>query len=176
MIIRLHEIPKEGKSFHVDRETGELNEALGDLIGDQSYVTDFQLLPVGQAFDLKGKIQTSIKEVCSFCAREFELPVSESFHELILKDEARKLTGLKDFSPDENVSVSVAQGGLTYDVGSLVREVVALAEPYQPVCREDCKGLCSVCGTNLNETNCRCAKEENVKSSPFSVLKKLKLN
>ncbi len=176
MIIRLHEIPKEGKSFQVDRETGELNDVLEDLIGDQGYSTEFHLLPVGQAYDLRGQIKTSFKEVCSFCASEFELPVSEKFHELILKDEAKKLTGLKDFSPDEDVSVSVASNGLTYDVGTLIRDVIAVAEPYQPMCKQDCKGLCANCGANLNETNCRCAKEENVKSSPFSVLKKLKLN
>ncbi|MEQ1877787.1 MAG: DUF177 domain-containing protein [Bdellovibrionia bacterium] len=176
MIIRLHEIPKEGKSFHVDRETGELDDVLNDLIGEQEYKTDFQVLPVGQAFDLRGTIHTALKEQCSFCASEFELPLKESFHELILKDDAKKLTGLKDFSPDEGVSVSVADNGLTYNVGNFIREIIALAEPSQPVCREGCKGLCATCGTNLNEESCRCAKEKNIKVHPFSVLKKLKLN
>lgn len=176
MIIRLHEIPNEGKSFHVDRKTGELNDVLKDLIGEQAYSTDFHVLPVGQAFDLRGKVKTSFREQCSFCATDFEQAVSEDFHELILKDDAKKLTGLKDFSPDENVSVSVAQNGLTYDIGSLLHEIIALAEPIQPTCKADCKGLCSTCGANLNEGDCRCAKEKNVKVSPFSVLKKLKLN
>ncbi|HEX4925539.1 MAG TPA: DUF177 domain-containing protein [Bdellovibrionales bacterium] len=176
MIIRLHEIPKEGKSYHLDRTTGELNEVLEDLIGSQSYETDFQLLPVGQAFDLKGKVKTSLKETCSFCGEEFELPVAERFHELILKDEAKKLTGLKDFSPDSDVSVSVAGDGLTYDVGQFLHEIIALAEPYQPICKEGCKGLCGTCGKNLNEGDCRCAKEKSDPTSPFSVLKKLKLN
>jgi uncharacterized protein len=182
MIIRLHEIPKEGKTFHVDRVSGELNEALEDLIGERSYETEFQLLPVGQAFDLTGKVHTTLKETCSFCAKEFDLPVVEKFHELILKDDAKKLSGIKDFSPEDDISVSVVSDGLTYNIGELIHEIVALAEPFQPRCSEDCRGLCGGCGANLNDESCRCAKEkasddeQNVTKSPFSVLKGLKLN
>jgi len=37
------------------------------------------------------------------------------------------------------------------DVGAWVRDALALALPAQIVCREDCLGLCAICGENLNE-------------------------
>ena len=37
------------------------------------------------------------------------------------------------------------------DVGAWARDALALALPAQIVCREDCLGLCAVCGENLNE-------------------------
>jgi uncharacterized protein len=42
------------------------------------------------------------------------------------------------------------------DLDPVVREQLLLALPGYPVCREDCKGLCTVCGVNLNERDCGC--------------------
>ncbi|HYL40848.1 MAG TPA: DUF177 domain-containing protein, partial [Candidatus Binatus sp.] len=35
------------------------------------------------------------------------------------------------------------------DVGALVAEAIALAEPIAPLCEPDCPGLCPVCGERL---------------------------
>jgi uncharacterized protein len=40
------------------------------------------------------------------------------------------------------------------DFEQLIREYLVLEMPYKSVCRPDCKGLCVVCGQNLNEKNC----------------------
>ena len=42
------------------------------------------------------------------------------------------------------------------DIAIPLRESLLLAEPLQALCREDCKGLCPVCGVNLNEETCTC--------------------
>jgi uncharacterized protein len=42
----------------------------------------------------------------------------------------------------------------------LVREEMLLAIPINPICRADCKGLCPICGGNLNETLCSHEGEE----------------
>ena len=44
------------------------------------------------------------------------------------------------------------------DVDALVNEDVYLAIPYRLLCRPDCKGLCPVCGADLNEGPCACEK------------------
>lgn len=54
------------------------------------------------------------------------------------------------------------------DLAAMVREQVILAAPMQPLCREDCLGLCSQCGQNLNERRCACPPER--KPSPFRVV------
>lgn len=48
--------------------------------------------------------------------------------------------------------------GKELDLDPIVREQVVLAMPTYPVCKESCKGLCGVCGANLNERECGCER------------------
>jgi len=64
--------------------------------------------------------------------------------------------------------------GKTIDLDPILREQVLLALPMQVVCREDCRGLCGMCGQNLNEAACNC---ESKRVDPrLAVLKDIKLN
>ncbi len=63
--------------------------------------------------------------------------------------------------------------GKVIDLDPLVREQLVLSLPAYPVCREDCKGLCPVCGGNLNERECGC--DRHVPDPRWAGLKKLKL-
>lgn len=58
------------------------------------------------------------------------------------------------------------------DLGDVLTEQIQLQVPFQPLCKEECQGLCLTCGTNLNRGRCACSKLK--KSTPFSVLKDLK--
>jgi uncharacterized protein len=44
----------------------------------------------------------------------------------------------------------------TLDLSEVAGDYLALGLPMQPVCHEECAGLCLTCGVNLNETRCRC--------------------
>lgn len=61
---------------------------------------------------------------------------------------------------------SVTESGLLVpengklDLTPLIREEMLLAMPISPVCRPDCKGLCPVCGENLNINPCDHGHEE----------------
>lgn len=46
------------------------------------------------------------------------------------------------------------------DLVEVVREELILADRPYVVCREDCRGLCPICGINLNEESCQCSLEE----------------
>ena len=58
--------------------------------------------------------------------------------------------------------------GEIIDIMLLVRQTLALTEDIRFLCKPDCKGLCSLCGQNLNIASCDC-KPENL--SPFAALK-----
>jgi DUF177 domain-containing protein len=45
-------------------------------------------------------------------------------------------------------------GGM--ELEDILREQILLLLPMQRTCREDCKGICPVCGANRNETECNC--------------------
>ena len=49
--------------------------------------------------------------------------------------------------------------GYMLDVDKLIIDEIVVALPTKVLCKEDCKGLCSVCGTNLNYHSCDCHKE-----------------
>lgn len=57
------------------------------------------------------------------------------------------------------------------DLGIPLREQLLLALPMIPVCKEDCLGLCQVCGENRNLVTCLCAP--NQKKSPFASLREM---
>ena len=61
-----------------------------------------------------------------------------------------------------------------------IEQSLYLAIPIQVLCKEDCKGLCPICGCNLNKTTCDCNSEqvggeeaEDI-NNPFAVLKNIK--
>lgn len=65
------------------------------------------------------------------------------------------------------------------DVTDAMREGALLEIPQRSLCAPECRGLCHVCGKNLNESTCSCAPaaaeaQAQAKPSPFDVLKKLK--
>ena len=59
-----------------------------------------------------------------------------------------------DFYFELNPSVEVI------DVGEEIRQEILLTIPQFSLCRADCKGICSQCGTNLNEKICNCRVEK----------------
>jgi len=72
---------------------------------------------------------------------------------------------------------NVAESGLLLpedaqvDLAPLIREYALLEIPINPICKQDCKGLCLVCGENLNQRDC--GHQPEMDESPFSVLKDL---
>ena len=71
-------------------------------------------------------------------------------------------------TPDED-GYSIEEGRI--DMTGPATDEMALAMPAAPVCRPDCKGLCPICGTDLNSEPCDGHGEES--DSPFAVLKDL---
>jgi uncharacterized protein len=79
---------------------------------------------------------------------DVELPLDVPVQELFVypeRAEAARESG--DDQDEEQVLV-----GETADMEAAVRDAIVLALPFQPVCREDCPGLCPECGVRLVET------------------------
>ncbi|MEN8225445.1 MAG: DUF177 domain-containing protein, partial [Bacteroidota bacterium] len=58
------------------------------------------------------------------------------------------------------------------DLSSSFRELILIEEQIKNICKDDCKGLCSNCGENLNEGTCGCSTE--IKDNTWDALKNLK--
>lgn len=94
-----------------------------------------------------GRLRTSLAEECSRCLRPVELPIEIALEEEVLPS-LDIATGLPVRVGDE-ADVPRLTDHHELDLEPLVREGIQLAEPIAPLCREDCPGLCSVCGEEL---------------------------
>jgi uncharacterized protein len=145
MKIRLSEIPADGRSYTFNRESGELNEALKDLIESRPYQVEFTIRPIGNAYEMRGNATTTLSGVCSTCGWDFLLPIDRTIREILFEeqDEHRKSQSVHgnqavDFGAD-NLSMTPVIGE-TLDASDYVHEVIALAEPFYPTCGEN--GTC----------------------------------
>lgn len=60
---------------------------------------------------------------------------------------------------DDELDESFYVDGFYLDVDKLLYNEILIGWPTKVLCGEDCKGICSECGQNLNEGDCGCSKE-----------------
>ena len=106
-----------------------------------SYVFD------GDAFLVEGQAQTVLKSQCARCTKQFSEPVAFTFEERFIK--------AADWQEDSDL---YSFTGETLELTQAVMDNFYLSLPLISLCREDCRGLCPVCGCNRNETECACAQ------------------
>lgn len=104
-------------------------------------------------FRLTGRVTTVLELVCSRCLEPFQLPVAASFDVRYLPQSAN--AGAEREVEEDDLSDAFYRDE-QIDLGQLMEEQFYLALPMKPLCREDCKGLCPNCGTNLNDDQCNC--------------------
>ena len=103
----------------------------------------------------QGKVRTLAKMECSRCLTEYEESLSSDVDFVV--DLAGNLEGVK--SEDEGYFIADPSSAF-FEIDDLVREAIILSLPIKPLCSEDCKGLCPICGTDLNRSQCDCVKEK----------------
>lgn len=126
----------------------------------------------GQSVVIQGSIQTVLRLNCVRCLKEFSSPISSTFDLTLLptkEDSSEEETELKE----DDMESSFFEGG-EIRLSELACEQIFLDMPAQPLCEEGCKGLCPVCGKDLNLEPCHCQRDEG--ESGFAALKKLKLS
>jgi uncharacterized protein len=92
-------------------------------------------------------LSTAIDQVCSRCLRELEWPIQVDLDEEVLPsiDLASGLALDRSAEPD----VVRLNDRHELELEGEVRDAIVLAEPIAPLCREDCPGLCALCGEEL---------------------------
>ncbi len=168
--IALKDIPAEGREFHFTDQslwTGPMGEFGLQVKPGQDFEARMSITPQDEGFLVSGNFSGSVLVPCGRCAEEFEVAVAgdfESFEEPCAKD-------------DENLGecrIRRGKGFLDLDAAGYLWEQFMLALPVNPVCAEDCRGLCPKCGVNRNQESCACAQD---KGDPrLAVLRNLKLS
>ena len=118
---------------------------------------------------LVGRLKTTLECNCSRCLEAFAVPVDAPFDLLFLPTTENTGEGEQEIAEDD-VGVSYYRDDVL-DLGDVMREQFFLALPMKPLCREDCLGLCPVCGRNRNREPCDC--QSNWEDPRLAPLKKL---
>lgn len=117
-----------------------------------------ELMRIGRGILMRATFDTSVKCTCSRCLDLFDHPMRLQIVEEILP-RVDVNTGLPVPPPDDPVAFTIGADQVL-DTSEAVRQHIIMSMPLQPLCSEDCVGLCPTCGHNLNEGPCGCERVE----------------
>lgn len=182
MKINVPAIPEEGLTVDFSQDTpwfaGLLRSRFPDLYRPgQAAGGSVDLFKTLQNVSLSGSVSIHFHTSCASCGIPFETTVEVPLqHNLAPYFSAPRQEML---SKEEEIELSAEDLEFSFyhneeiDLAELIAEEIDLALPIRFVCSESCRGLCPHCGINRNEGACDCS--DSLETSPFAVLKDLKL-
>jgi uncharacterized protein len=106
---------------------------------------DLRLEAVMEGVLVTGQAHAGLEGECVRCLEEIHDEIVADFQELFVYEESDTATTPQDGEDDD---VARLEGDLL-DLEPLLRDSVVLSLPFQPLCRDDCPGLCPTCGARL---------------------------
>ncbi|MHB9094875.1 MAG: YceD family protein [Eubacteriales bacterium] len=159
MFIDVSQIRKSpGQSYHFDLTEAIVPLAVGnDEIHFRAPVkVSMDIKNTGKVLDFSGNLQADTELICSRCLEGYAFHLDTDFKE--------------QFCHESDLEAVTGEGLDTADMhifdtnriklDDLLNEIILLGIPMRCVCNDNCKGLCAVCGANLNDKNCNCIKED----------------
>ncbi len=183
MKINIHDIPPEGREVIFELDDFRLNgrvhsfrdTARENSVSPPEYIfkgpnpVRIRLSLEGVTVFIEGSAAGRYISQCSRCAEEAEMSLVVPL-KMILKPKS-------DRGPEGALDEDMHFGfysGTEIDCSEIVEEFMILALPYTVFCEPGCRGLCGVCGVNLNMEPCKCTKETGTKDERFKALERLK--
>jgi len=162
MKIHLKNFPPEGRQFAGEDPADILDVADPGLRFETPVSYKFSATLTGHSLVVIGRLWTRVGITCVRCLRHTERHIE-----------------VADFVAHQEVTPTQDFADLTENL----REDILLALPQNPLCNPNCRGLCPVCGQDLNEKPCSCAKRAAVPEdfrgggtgTPWSALDQIKI-
>jgi uncharacterized protein len=154
------------------------NEAAAfDMVGPPVFELDVHSM--GRDLLVSGHFEAEVEATCSRCLERYRQPLRDDYRLVLEPAEGVEM-------PDPESVEALARDGVCLgeelEVGwyqgkelhldRFFDEVITLALPLVPLCREDCPGLCPVCGANRSTETCDC--NPTLPESPFAALAALR--
>ena len=184
MRVNIDEIKEAGlrRSWDVTRE--QVDEMVaGDRAGYRARGpahAEAKLERLDRRVRIEGHAKAELSAACGRCLGPVALDVPVDFEITLVPadeyaDETRDAkdtnTGASAGSFDLEHTEEETYSGKVIDLDPILREQLVLALPGYPVCAESCKGLCPVCGQDLNESDC--GHRPEIDESPLEGLRRL---
>lgn len=156
MIINVQELrmhPHTSQEFMVQSEFS--HELLTNVRGhfSEPVKVSIKMENTGKAITGFGMVHTAINLVCSRCLSNIQYEVNAP------------ISVIASNWPDDNTDATEAcwlelQDNGDIDLSSAAEEAILFNLPLIPLCKDDCLGLCSGCGVELNTQKCRCEQQK----------------
>ena len=102
-------------------------------------------------FFLSGQYHGPVELVCGRCGSPFVLEIAGEFEAMFVAEATEEWDGEQ--------SLFLLTGDYA-DLSALLAGEIFFSLPMQPLCREDCRGLCPICGNNQNDSQCSCRADD----------------
>lgn len=168
------DITAEGLSLVADVAAEELGLAETDAILRGPVSVSLDLTKADDMIAVTGVLEGTVVRQCVRCLKEYDDAVAFSVHAAFAHEPKVGARAPKaaeprkgrpgSTKPDEELDDDEGDDRYFYqgdhiDLAPMLREHIILASPMQPLCRENCAGLCARCGKDLNEGPCQCPAE-----------------
>jgi uncharacterized protein len=134
--------PGASKIVHLAAPIEDLRTELAGVREDAPIVGDLELESIVEGVLVSGTLRGTLALRCARCLRPFDRPFAVEVHELFVPHP----------EPDGDDYVLDAEGSI--DPEQMVRDAIGVELPFSPTCRDDCQGLCPVCGGDRNLGEC----------------------
>ena len=147
----------------------EAGASAGDLSACGLVAYELSVTLVGECRRVSGSLSATIEVSCSRCAQRYEHDLNRDFEVLYQRVSAGSGTPPQELDEDD-MSLDYYEDD-AIDGQRFLGEQVLLALPMKPLCKGDCKGLCSQCGANRNVDECICKENGDPRLSPLAAIR-----
>ena len=147
------------QQFSSSVDLGEFDLMGSTLTFTQPVTVNGKILNIGGTLEISAQIEGEYITQCSRCGESVTMNLSAELFESVEND----------FSDVDDECISIT--GNIIDITGSVNACIFNSIPLQFLCSEDCKGLCPVCGINLNNEKCNC--ETEVYDPRFAIFRNL---
>ena len=167
----LADITADGLSLVGEATAEELGLTEDDAVLTGPLAVSLDLTNIEGLVAVTGVLEGTIIRECVRCLKKYEDPLAFSVRAAFIPepksaprhpkriDPRKTRAEITEAEPEEEPDDQYHYQGNQLDLAPMLREHVILSAPMQPLCSDDCLGLCAQCGKNLNEGPCQCAAE-----------------
>lgn len=163
MLIQIDKLKRRPRQIGIDEQAADF-PVLHELVEQGTVVFNDRIHGVLEAawasdiIEVTGRLTTTVTSPCGRCL----MPVVDPLNIPVMlcyagRDDDGDLAVKEEVELDSEELGLIPFAGSEIDLRPDLEQEIIMALPQQPLCKEACKGLCPVCGCNLNQDRCDCA-------------------
>ena len=151
--------PGQEYPFTADAQIEEM-EVFGDPVRFVDIAVNGTYVGTGETVSIDATAAATVISRCARCLEEVSMPITAEIH--------AEFTRQPDPEDPDQYCFEASELELT----DAIKDALLLELPIRFVCSENCKGLCSQCGINLNTGTCKCQRGDD-DMNPFAALRSI---